>query len=393
MIRTLLSLFLSVISVVTLFAQSADSLQVDIIDLLVGRKKVTQTDEIRSARKVHFSVLPAAVQAPGGGKVVITSINAAFTLGDPKTTNMSNIFLIPITDLSSRYGLYIRPNIWLADNNWNLVGDYRIAHFPQNSWGLGGNTEQFAETLIESDLLRIYQNALMRFEKNWYAGFGYALDYTYNIEESEFFSEKGHLDNYVLDLDDPSVSSGFTFNLAYDSRKNAINPPRGNYVILTYRLNSKTIGSSNNYGTIYIDGRKYFPLGTTRSNILAVRGYYWSVIRGNAPYLHLPSTNWAPASGIASRGFQTGRYRSNAMLYGEAEQRYQLSANGLFGLVAFMNVSSASEFQTQSFKYWHVGAGVGLRTKLNKYSNANLSIDLGFSENYWSVWLNIGEMF
>lgn len=391
MIKTLCLLTL-LLSGNLLFAQPADSLKIDIIDVLVGRKKVTKTDEIRSSRKVHFSVFPAAVQAPGGGKVVITSINAAFTLGDPKTTNLSNIFLIPITDLSMRYGLYVKPNLWLAGNHWNLVGDYRIAHFPQYSWGLGGNSEQFAETLIESDLLRIYQNALMRFEKNWYAGFGYALDYSYNIEETGFTTE-GHLDKYLVDLSDPSVSSGFTFNLAYDSRKNAINPPRGNYVILTYRLNSKAVGSTNNYGTIYVDGRKYFALSTVRSHVLAVRGYYWSVLKGTAPYLHLPATNWAPASGIASRGFQTGRYRSNAMMYAEAEQRYQLTSNGLFGLVAFMNASSASEFQTQNFKYWHVGGGVGLRTKLNKYSNANLAIDLGFSENYWSVWLNIGEMF
>lgn len=81
------------------------------------------------------------------------------------------------------------------------------------------------------------------------------------------------------------------------------------------------------------------------------------------------------------------------MLYGEAEHRYQLTANGLLGLVTFMNVSSASEFETQHFKKWKVGGGIGLRSKLNKYSNANLAIDFGFSENYWSVWINVGEMF
>jgi len=81
------------------------------------------------------------------------------------------------------------------------------------------------------------------------------------------------------------------------------------------------------------------------------------------------------------------------MLYSEAEQRFQLTGNGLLGMVAFMNVSSASEFETQNFKYWQVGGGVGIRAKLNKYSNANVAIDLGFSENFWSVWINVGEMF
>ncbi|MDZ7648158.1 MAG: hypothetical protein U5K54_13795 [Cytophagales bacterium] len=93
------------------------------------------------------------------------------------------------------------------------------------------------------------------------------------------------------------------------------------------------------------------------------------------PTLYLPSTNWAPATGIASRGFQAGRYRSNAMLYGEAEQRVQLTHNGLIGMVVFANIASASEFETQNFKYWKAGVGFGLRAKLNKYSNTNLALD------------------
>jgi hypothetical protein len=84
------------------------------------------------------------------------------------------------------------------------------------------------------------------------------------------------------------------------------------------------------------------------------------VVKGDTPYLDLPATNWAPVSGIASRGFQTGRYRSNAMLYGEVEQRYQLTSNGLWGFVVFANISSASEFETQHFTHWQVAAGAGL---------------------------------
>ena len=107
-----------------------------------------------------------------------------------------------------------------------------------------------------------------------------------------------------------------------------------------------------------------------------MRSYYWTVFNGTTPYLDLPATNWAPNSGIASRGFEIGRYRSNAYLYGEVEQRYQLSSNGLWGFVAFANVASASEYDTQHFKHWQVGSGVGVRLKLNKYANSNLAFDL-----------------
>ena len=389
--RILLFFFVLITPICPGFSQSTDTTQVDLVDLVIGRHKIEKTDQVRSNRKVFFSVLPAPVTTSGGGKAIITSINAAFFLGNPARTNLSNIYLIPFTDFAGRYGLYIRPNLWLDKNSWNFIGDYRIARFPQNTWGLGGNTKEIEKTQIDTDFLRIYQNALKNIGKGWFAGIGYALDYNYNIEESDYATE-GHLDRYLLDTSDPAVSSGITFNIAYDIRYNAINPPKGGYVLAAWRVNTKTLGSDQDYQTLFIDARKYLPLPKVRS-ILAFRSYYWTLITGNAPYLHLPATNWAPSNGIASRGFQVGRYRSNAMLYGEAEQRYQLTQNGLFGLVGFINLASASEFETQNFKTWKVGAGFGLRTKFNKYSDANFALDFGFSENFWSVWINLGEMF
>lgn len=387
-------LYVSIIILFTgnVFAQQPDSTQVDLVDIIIGKKRVHQTNQIRSNKKVHFSLLPAAVNVPGGGRAVITAINAAFYLGDPAVTNLSNLYLIPYTNLTDRYGLYIRPNIWVVHNAFNITGDYRIAHFPQYSWGLGGNSPEWAESLIDSDFIRFYQTVLIKVRGNWFLGPGYALDYRYNIEETDFEGE-GHLARYGEDLSS-TVSSGFALNAVYDARVNAINPPGGAaYLIFNYRWNSEALGSTYDNQSLFLEGRRYFSLYNNRNHILAVRAFYWTMTKGNTPYLDLPSTNWAPTSGISSRGFQTGRYRSNALIYTEAEQRYQLSKNGLWGMVIFANVSSVSEFDTQHFNQWHLGAGFGARMKFNKYSNSNLAIDFGFSKNYWSVWLNISEMF
>jgi len=388
--RCLLILF--VLIAPNVYGQQPDSVQVDLIDVVLGKKKIKQTNQYRADKKVHFSILPAAVTVPGGGKAVITSVNAAFYLGDPALTNLSNIYLIPYTNLADRYGVYIRPNLWLAKNSFNILGDYRIARFPQYSWGLGGHSPQWNESLIDSDYLRVYQIVLIKLHKNWYIGPGYALDYHYNIEETEM-EGTGHLEGYGHGDLAATTSSGITTNLVYDARSNAINPPKGAYLSIVWRWNDTALGSTFTNNSLFIDVRKYFPLSKERSHILGIRSYYWTVLSGETPYLDLPATNWAPTSGIASRGFQVGRYRSNAMLYTEAENRYQLSANGLWGLVMFANISSASEFDTQLFNHWQLGAGAGLRVKFNKYSNANLAIDFGFSHNYWGVWLNIGEVF
>jgi hypothetical protein len=392
MIRNYLICLILILSSLIGQAQVVDSMQVDVVDLVVGRKKIEETNDVRNKRKVHFSILPAPVSAPGGGRVIITSINGAFTIGDPDKTNLSNVYLLPFTDFSSRYGLFLRHNIWLPNNSWNLIGDYRLSHYPQYVWGLGGNSQEFERSLVDTDYSRIYQTVLRGISKKWFVGPGYALDYSYNIEETEigFIS---NLENYPVETTDPSVASGLTANIVYDGRYNALNPPKGAYFIASYRINAKAFGSDTDYQSLFIDARKYFPIQRSKGNILAVRSYYWTILSGEVPYLYLPSTNWAPATGIASRGFQAGRYRSNAMIYGEAEQRVQLTNNGLFGMVIFANIASASEFETQNFKSWKTGVGFGLRAKLNKYANTNLALDFGFSEDFWSVWVNIGEMF
>lgn len=371
--------------------QSTDSVkQKDLVDIIFGSKREAQLNQVRSERKVYFSILPSSVSPAGGGRAIITAVNAAFYMGNPATTNLSNIYIIPVTDFSMRYGLYIKPTLWSPNNHWNFIGDYRIAYFPQYTWGLGGNPSTSDRTLINANYLRIYQNALLKIANHLFAGPGIAIDHYYNIEETEI-ENTGHLGDYSIPNKGSSYTAGVTFTVAYDLRKNQLNPKQGGYLLATVRVNSPVFGSDFNQQSLFIDGRKYVPLG--RNDFICFRSFYWTVLNGSTPYLDLPSVGWAPASGIAARGLQTGSYRSNAMFYGEAEKRFRLSSNGLFGAVVFANVTSVSEFSSQQFKHWHAGAGFGLRLKFNKYSDANLALDLGFSENFWSAWVNLGEVF
>jgi hypothetical protein len=102
-------LILVVLIAPNVYGQQPDSVQVDLIDVVLGKKKIKQTNQYRADKKVHFSILPAAVSVPGGGKAVITSVNAAFYLGDPTLTNLSNVYLIPYTNLADRYGIIHSP--------------------------------------------------------------------------------------------------------------------------------------------------------------------------------------------------------------------------------------------------------------------------------------------
>lgn len=364
--------------------------QVDLVDYLLKIFKIKNSEQKRDDKKFRFSIFPTSSNVTGG-KTVFTSISLAFLLGDSKTTNVSTIYFVPYISTNNRYGLQIQPNIWLNANKWNLSGEYFILNYPQETWGLGGNSADTNETRIDYVCARIHQNILHKVAPTLYLGIGYALDYHYNVivEKTNWSDDKSNTVNFPTN----TTSSGLILPIIYGNRKNSLNPQGGYMCNLNYTIYFPFLGSNNHWESLFFDVRKYFALNLKKQRILALRSYYWTVTQGQAPYLDLPANRWEPISGSSSRGIMQNRYRSNALLYFESEYRFGISKNGLFGAVVFANVISASEFNTQNFTYWHPAAGTGLRIKFNKFSRTNIAIDFGMSKDYVAFYLNIGEVF
>jgi hypothetical protein len=99
------------------------------------------------------------------------------------------------------------------------------------------------------------------------------------------------------------------------------------------------------------------------------------------------------ASG-SGRGYAQGRIRGTDLLYAEAEYRVTLSANGLWGAVAFVNLTSASGLASRELPAPDLGVGLGLRVKLNKRSDTNITIDFAFgAQGSGGLFLGTGEAF
>jgi hypothetical protein len=81
------------------------------------------------------------------------------------------------------------------------------------------------------------------------------------------------------------------------------------------------------------------------------------------------------------------------MLFFESEYRFNISRNGFLGGVVFVNTTSASELESRKFEYWKPAIGTGIRLKFNKYTKVNVAFDIGFSKDYTSLYLKIGEVF
>jgi len=371
--------------------KNGDSIkQVDGIDYLIRLFKINKSQEKIENKKVHFSFFPTETKN-AGGRVLVSSFNASFLLGDISTTNNSTVYLIPYISFNNQYGVELYPTIWLKNNSWNFVGEYFILNYPQNTWGLGGNSPNSNETLVDGNQVRFHQNVLRGIMPNLAVGLGYQFDEHYDLEilSSEFIKNNPE---FPQGKKYKSISSGISVPIVYDNRKNINNPQEGMYSSVTYLYNDPGLGSDTKWQSLFFDVRKYFPIHYARS-VLALRSYYWTVLSGEVPYFDLPSTRSEPGTASSSRGIQKDRYRSNAIFFLESEYRFNITRNGFLGGVVFANTTSASQYDTQHFIHWQPAAGAGIRLKFNKYTKVNVAFDIGFSKDYTNLYLKIGEVF
>lgn len=399
-IRCVTLMGLAVLSIQFAFAQKrSDSLRLemlertDLIDfgsmLFASKFKKSRPEEAPEG-KVHFSVIPIAPTSSGGkGTVSISAINASFYMA--KETNLSTIYFYPYTNFSTSYGIALSPYIWFPKNEWNGSGDFRVLHNAMRDWGLGGGVPPSDYNVIEHSQVRTYFTAHTRILKNFYLGVGYNLDYFWGITEQDPTPETpSDFQQYGVGTGSTSIASGITFNILRDSRKNSVNPENGMYSTLILRTNRKSMGSTEDWGSVYLDVRRYKSFSSYRHKVLAGRAFYLGTF-GNVPYLSLPATFDDP-SGRAGRGYNANRFRGTHWFFTEAEYRFDISSRGFFGGTVFANAQSLTNKAGQ-FAHVHLATGFGLRFKFNRHSNTNLTFDFAYGEEGWNWYINLGEYF
>lgn len=368
----------------------------DLVDLIRSLRKHSYSDVVidtAKMAKLHFSIVPAVGYTLSSGLTGIVASNIGFYLSDPETTNMSSVSATVVYSQYKQLTIPLQTNIWTRDNNYNIVTDLRYYKYPQNTYGLGNNSSLKNADLIDYSHIHLHFSVLKKLVPNLYGGIGYFYDYHWNVKES------GLPDSSISDakrygLNAHSSSSGPVVNLLYDNRKNSINPANGLYADVLYRNNLRAFNSDNNWQGLILDVRKYIKFPANSNNIWAFWSYNWLTLSGKPPYLDLPSTGW-DAYNNTGRGYIQGRFRGKNMFYVESEYRMQLSRNGLFGAVLFVNGETFSRYVSYNInqKVWP-GWGVGLRIKVNKHSKANIAIDYGFgADGSHGLFVNLGEVF
>jgi len=373
------------------YADTSNLVKRDLIDVFLQMTHWNKLFKPRDSTKINFSLIPVPGSSVGGQEFIVSSINGAFYLGSRTSTNLSTVYFIPYTNFVSRIGFFITPNLWLNENKWNMNGDLRIIGYNLTSYGIGGNSSAKYGDQLNYDYVRVYLNADKKIAGSFYMGLGYSLDDFYNLKEKWSNSFPSDFEKYGIGTGEQTSSSGITFNLLWDNRKNSINPAEGFYSTLIYRINPSWMGNDYKWTSIYFDNRRYFSFSPSRHEVLGLRAFYWGSY-GAVPYLNLPGTA-LEAGAKSGRGYVLARFIGKQMLYTESEFRFDISENGLFGGVFFINAQSYTELATNRFAYILPAVGTGFRIKFNKKSGTNIDLDIAAGKNSFNWYLNLGEYF
>jgi outer membrane protein assembly factor BamA len=314
----------------------------------------------------------------------------------------------------------VKNNIFLKNNRLFLSGDWRVFLFSQATYGLGTNSpeggvldyqfnvngwESTDDSLVQPmkfDHYRFHQTISWRVSRSFYLGFGYHLDFMNNIVDERLDTLRPlYTSHYLYSRKfgfntQKYLISGLSFQATYDSRDNLVNPYKGIFASLNFRLNPELLGSKYNANLISVEWRSYH--GLSKVNPRHLVGF-WLMGNfskyGKIPYLILPALGY-DQRGRSGRGYTQGRFRGPNMVYAESEYRFPLGpCGGMFGGVLFANVTTTTNpnIGEKLFENFAPGYGFGLRMMVDKHSRTNLQVDFGFGKKSAGIFFGASETF
>ena len=385
----------------------------DIIDTLTKNELVVG--------KNYLSILPIVGYAPANGFLIGGAISFSRLFGQPPTNLSSGMLNFQVTT-KEQFILNARSKVYLTGNKWFLQGDWRLLLFTQPTYGLGINNSEFNKTHIYTNnmdqvgddtlaepmkfkLVRFYEEGVRRIgDSHIYAGLGIVIDQHFSVQDERLDTVKASPGYFITNHFAYSFknkfnpeqygTNGIKVTLLTDTRDNISNCYKGYFASISL-LNNIKIGNNSQQSTQLLYDARYF-LGLSKKNprhLLAFWSWGSILLNGNVPYLALPSIGWDTYN-RSGRGFIQGRFRGLNMIYNEAEYRFPISKNGLFGGVLYVNATTASNYYNILFDNTAIGRGAGIRMQMDKRARTNLTVDIGLgADRATAIYFNLQEAF
>ena len=332
------------------------------------------------SKKEQGAWLPVPI--PVSNPTIGTGLQAALLYLHPKTSADPEI----PNSTSGIAGLYTDSDSWFVGgfHDGSLKNDlYRFralagtGKFNLDYFGIGDDSDLNDNPIpysISTDAM--FAQALRRLPKseNWYIGLRYAF-----IRSTVAFNE--NMDAGVPVVSDDSITSSLGLITNYDSRDNNYYPLSGSYFEFVWSANDEAIGSDFDFRKLTSFYNYYLPV--TEESTLALRANIADA-NGDVPFYLLPT--------LRLRGFPAGRYKDNSMLSGHVEWRHKPVPR--WGYILFIEAGSVADTIDNILQTDIVTAyGGGIRWQVTADKLLNLGVDVGFSDNDYAIYVNVGERF
>lgn len=382
--------------------EGSDEARTDIRDLIRMLRKKPPEEAIKDDRRVAFTVVPVIGAKPTTGFRAGVGANIEFALGDLTTTRISVLNAAAAISSRGQFGAGSALQLYGRDNGWKFDGRNGFNVKRNGNVVLGTGAAPGSAPEIDYDSVRLFNTYLFRVWRQLYAGAGLYYARQAGIERESEDADAWDSSPFVTYSTEHAFSlstqtaAGPGIVVLFDNRDNPNDAFRGWYFTSEYRLSFEDfLGGDSTWGNLYADLRTYTALSHDRRHRMAFWAFGDFVTSGTAPYLSLPMTGGDP-QGRSARGYAEGRFRGEQLLYGEAEYRTTVTRNGFLGVVTFLNVTTASNEQTDEklFESGAVGGGFGFRFLLHNRSRTNVSLDFGWGrQGSFGVYVGLADAF
>jgi outer membrane protein assembly factor BamA len=282
---------------------------------------------------------------------------------------------------SKSYAFGIGQAAYFKDDAWKIKAGAGVFDFNVRFYGIGRLPgDRDVSIPINQEGWAAGVRGLCRIKGDWYFGLQYwFLRITSTFDTSDLDFELPP----AIEFD--SQVAGLGVMIEYDSRDNRFNPSGGQLFNGTWSNSEEAIGSDFDFTSGKIDYNIYHQLKPGK--IIAGRATA-CMTPGDAPFYALCKFG----QGVDLRGYVGGRYRDERMATFQAEYRWRFYKK--WGMVVFAGFGEVAEtWGDFNLDDLLPSAGVGLRFKLSKTTDFNLSVDYAVGEDSDAWYFYVGESF
>ncbi len=370
-------------------------------------QKPQEKKKDKKDKNLKFSIIGGPGYTPDYGFLVGGS--SLFTFDMPGMKGSKKRSVVPLAfslSFSNKVSasFLIRPQLYIADDNIRVKGEYIYSNLAGNYYGVGYSTNSTIErgsttTLYFNSQVNINPIVVFRVaQSNWFIGPTYHLQRDHMqdpsqgiIDDPDYINAGGTSNGLIL------LNSGIGFSGGFDSRDIPSNAYSGIYFDVKGIAYGNYFGGDSQYQLLEIDYRQYVQLSKSKTGRTLAWTLYSENLFGDVPFTRMATVG----SAFDLRGYYQGQYRDKSAHLAMMEYRHKFHAEPVnfwskaanrLGFAVWMGTGLLGP---SPFKIEGVLPNYGAGLRIEVQPRMNFRIDVGHSpiDNQTLFYMNMTEAF